>query len=123
MDDHAVPPDIPHVSRLNRLCARIRAGDRPGQVEVERELESGFGRLIGLEAELARARKRASDPVAPSVEDLMHQITELRDVLTELRTLSTAEEPPRIGYGFVLPGPRTKRPPSSTRGMPDPWRN
>jgi hypothetical protein len=103
MDDRAVPPDL---DPLHKLSARIRAGNAPTPMEVEHALEVGFGRLMALEADLARARKQpAAEPgTARGADDLQHQIEVLRDALVELRTLSTPTGPARIGYGFVLPG-------------------
>jgi hypothetical protein len=74
-------------------------------MDVEHELETGFGRLMGLEAELARARRHEVAGLEPAstIEELQHQITALRDALVDLRTVSGPPGPPRIGYGFVLP--------------------
>jgi hypothetical protein len=107
MDDDAVPPDIREVDPLHRLSARIRAGNAPASMDIEHALEVGFGRLMGLEADLVRARKlpAAQPGTASAVDDLLHQIEVLRDALVELRTLSSPPGPPRIGYGFVLPDP------------------
>jgi hypothetical protein len=105
MDDDAVPPDIHEVDPLHHLSVRIRAGNAPSSMEIEHALEVGFGRLMGLEADLARARKlpAAQPETASAVDDVLHQIEVLRDALVELRTLSSPPGPPRIGYGFVLP--------------------
>lgn len=104
MDDDAVPPDIREVDPLHQLSVQIRAGSAPTSLEIEHALEVGFGRLMGLEADLARARKLGAQPGAASaVGDLLHQIEVLRDALLELRTLTSPPGPPRIGYGFVLP--------------------
>jgi hypothetical protein len=79
----------------------------PERVEIDGALERGFGRLMALEAELQRVSNEASVPNGPQsrIDDLRDAITVLRDALTELRTLSSPSGPPRIGYGFVLPGP------------------
>ena len=99
------------------MVERIRAGDPPGDVEIEQALEAGFGRLIALEADLGRARKAGeSSAEASTADDLLREIEALRDVLTELRTLSSPSGPPRIGYGFVLPRQAgTRRRPGSFR--------
>jgi hypothetical protein len=100
------PPEKRVAEPLHALSVRMRSGNAPTTVEIEQALEVGFGRLMGMEAELARARKRAGvDPsAAAEVDDLLSQIGVLRDALVELRTLSSPPGPPRIGYGFVLPG-------------------
>jgi hypothetical protein len=105
MDDHAVSPGISDPEALQQLSIRIRAGDPPERVELDQALEGGFGRLIGLEAELQRTRDRVStsDGDAERVIDVEQEIAVLRDALTELRTLSSPPGPPRVGYGFVLP--------------------
>jgi hypothetical protein len=106
MNDHAVPPDIREVDPLHNLSARIRAGNAPAPTEIEHALEVGFGRLMGLEADLARVRKQpaAAPGTACGAGELEHRIEVLRDALEELRTLSSSSAPPWIGYGFVLPG-------------------
>ncbi len=114
MDDYAVPPEFREpreVLPLQEMAERIRAGNPPSSVEIERDLEVGFGCLMGLEAELARARRRVTAGEAPAflVDELQRQITALRDALVELRSLSSAPGPPRIGYGFVLPGHAERR--------------
>jgi hypothetical protein len=109
MDDYAVPPVPPEsreVGPLHEMSARIRAGNPASRVEVEHALEVGFGRLMGLEAELGRARGAVAagqEPASAGADDLQHQITVLRDALAELRTVSSPPGPLRIGYGFVLP--------------------
>jgi hypothetical protein len=122
MDDRAVPPESRDTESLRRMAARIHAGDRPGHVEIEQALEAGFGRLITLEAELGRARKAGlSGPDAKTAESVLREIEALRDVLTELRTLSSPPGPPRIGYGFVLPRQAgTRRRPGSYRAPGSP---
>lgn len=104
------------------MAERIRAGDPPGDAEIEQALEAGFGRLIALEADLGRARKAgAASADAPTADTLLREIEALRDVLTELRTLSSPSGPPRIGYGFVLPRQAgTRRRPGSFRAPASP---
>lgn len=99
------------------MSAQLRAGQHLDPHEVERALESGFGALIGLEAELSRvqravaaehagvqaAAERAGAHAAASA-DLKLRIDELREALTDLRTLAVAPGESRVGYGFVLPG-------------------
>jgi hypothetical protein len=120
MEDYAVPRRISKVDALKRMSMHIRAGDPPGTVEIEQALEGGFGRLIGLEAELLRIRERpsAGPEDATRLDDLQREIAVLRDVLTELRTLSSSPGSPRIGYGFVLPGSATTPPSSADPQMP-----
>jgi hypothetical protein len=123
MDNCPVPPDSRELDSLRRLSARLRAGDRPPQMEIEQALEAGFARMIALEAELGRARgatERVSEDAGAN--DLLREISALRDVLTELRTLSGPPGPARIGYGFVLPReaqarpyPPSRRPPGERR--------
>ncbi len=89
------------------MSASLRAGKRPDPAEVERVLETGFGALMGLEAALSRAQRRAAqDPKADGAEirALHARIIELRDALTDLRTLAGPPGESRVGYGFVLPG-------------------
>jgi hypothetical protein len=93
------------IQLLDRLSTSFRSGATPERLEVDEALERGFGRLIGLEAELQRARGNGSAPdesLSP-VADLEHSIAVLSCALTELRTLSSPPGSPRIGYGFVLP--------------------
>ena len=92
---------------LRGMAADLRAGERVNSPEVERRLEAGFGALIGLEAELARVQRAsrpepAAQPAASA--SLKHRISELRDALTDLRTLAVQPGESRVGYGFVLPG-------------------
>ena len=102
-----VPPRDDESDVLRDMAARLRAGERPNLHEVERRLEAGFGALIGLEAELARvqrasAREEAAARAAAGA-DLMHRIGELREALSDLRTLTVPPGESRVGYGFVLP--------------------
>ena len=90
------------------MAARLRAGRRIDPHEVERALEAGFGILIALEAELSRVQRAgaAQGREAPAVASasLKAQIDELREALTDLRTLAGPPGESRVGYGFVLPG-------------------
>jgi hypothetical protein len=128
--DNAPSPHADDVELLERMALRIRAGKSPApaQIEIEQALEGGFARLIGLEAELYRARRLrrgasreagrpedsasqpherdASDAGASPVADLEDQIESLRGALTELRTVSSPPGESRVGYGFVLPHER-----------------
>jgi hypothetical protein len=106
MDNDAVPPDRREIDPLHNLSLRIQAGNAPNQMEIEQALEVGFGRLMRLEADLARARTPGTGAPGEAAvgNDLQHQIAVLRAALVELRTLSSPPGPPRIGYGFVLPG-------------------
>jgi hypothetical protein len=115
MADNVVPPRVGDLSMLRGMSARLRAGQRLDPHEVERALEAGFGVLIGLEAELSRVQRaqRAGgtagapqDPeaLAAAGADLKARIDELREALTDLRTLAVAPGESRVGYGFVLPG-------------------
>jgi hypothetical protein len=119
MNDHEAAQVIEQVHAIENMSAQLRLGEAPGRVEVEGVLERGFGRLMGLEAELQRARGRspsgenaenaenaangANGANGEAVQELMGSITVLRAALTELRTLSSPPGPPRIGYCFVLP--------------------
>jgi hypothetical protein len=119
MDECAVPQEFRDLEPVRRMSERIRAGDVPAPAEIEQALEAGFGRLIGLEAELGRARRaEAPGPMSAVAEELLREISELRDALTELRTLSGPPGPPRIGYGFVLPGKEQTRRFSPSRRTP-----
>ncbi|HEY2319760.1 MAG TPA: hypothetical protein VGH67_15745 [Solirubrobacteraceae bacterium] len=117
-----MPQEFRDLEPLRRMSERIRGGDTPPQTEIEQALEAGFGRLIGLEAELGRARPaQAPGPMGAVAEELLREICELRDALTELRTLSGPPGPSRIGYGFVLPGKEQTRrfdPSRRTPGWP-----
>jgi hypothetical protein len=108
MDDYAVPPEFRaprEMVALREMAERIRAGSPPTVVEIEHDLEVGVCHLMGLETELARARRRAAGGEDPTsmVDDLQRRITALRDALVDLRMVSCAPSPPWIGYGFVLP--------------------
>jgi hypothetical protein len=94
------------IELFRSTSSRIRAGEPLARIEVEEALERGFGCLIQLEAQLQTARSAPPDagaPPRPSPEQLLRTIVALRNALVELRTLSSPEGPPRIGYGFVLP--------------------
>ena len=91
------------------MLAYLRAGQRLDSREVERALEAGFGALIGLEAELARAQRAGAAAERPearaaAIADLKARIDELREALTDLRSLAVPPGEARVGYGFVLPG-------------------
>ncbi len=105
MADEAAPSPVDHLAVVQGMSARIRAGEPVDPQRIERTLEAGFGALIGLEAELSRALRASRDGGGPaqSGDELIVRIGELRDALTELRTLAVAPGESRIGYGFVLP--------------------
>jgi VIT1/CCC1 family predicted Fe2+/Mn2+ transporter len=114
MADDVVPPDVDELSVLRGMLARLRAGERLDSHGVERALEAGFGALMGLEAELARAQRAGATGERPethaaAMADLKARIDELREALTDLRTLAVAPGEARVGYGFVLPGERHGR--------------
>lgn len=108
MAENVVPPRVGDLSMLRSMSARLRAGQRIDPDEVERALEAGFGILIGLEAELSRVQRAGAaegpEAQAVAVAGLKAQIDELREALTDLRTLAVAPGESRVGYGFVLPG-------------------
>jgi hypothetical protein len=120
MTDDVVPPRVDELSVLLNMLARLRAGERLDPHEVERALEAGFGALIGLEAALARTQ-HGTAPGADHrrIGGLQSDIEDLRDALNELRTLSSTEELPRIGYGFVLPVHARPAHPQSARCRPE----
>jgi len=100
------PPGVDDLDPILRMTARLGAARRTDPCAVERTLEAGLGALVGLEAELARVRRRAgADPAArrAATRPLQTRIIDVRDALTELRTLSALQGQSRIGYGFVLP--------------------
>jgi hypothetical protein len=106
MADNEAPPDAAELGVILSMSASLRAGERVDPQRVERALEAGFGALMGLEAALSRAQRRsreAPDAGAAEIAALHDRITELRDALTELRTLSGPSGESRVGYGFVLP--------------------
>lgn len=110
----AAQPHPEGVDLLRSISARIRAGQAPHPRETEQQLESGFGRLVALEAQLRSARDAGvgdDGSSAPRVPELERSLEALREAVTELRMVSSAGDLPRIGYGFVLPG----RPWSSRR--------
>ena len=96
------------------MSARLRAGQHVDSHEVERALEAGFGALIALEAELSRVQRAGAlgrpetvgrpEAQAAASADLRARIDELRETLTDLRTLAVGPGESRVGYGFVLPG-------------------
>jgi len=101
-----MPPEKRDVDPLRELSEQISSGNPPSSMEIEHALEVGFGHMMGLEAEFARACKRAAaDPgAAGEVDELRERIEVLREALVEVRTACSPPGPPRIGYGFVLPG-------------------
>jgi hypothetical protein len=106
MPDDVDPPDVAELGVILSMSASLRAGERLDPQRVERALEAGFGALMGLEAALSRAQRNsreAPDAGAAQIEELHHRITELRDALTDLRTLTGPPGDSRVGYGFVLP--------------------
>jgi hypothetical protein len=107
MHDHVAPPYVAELGAILSVSASLRAGKRLDPAEVERVLETGFGALMGLEAALSRAQRRSGqDPKGDGAEiSALHaRIIELRDALTDLRTLAGPPGESRVGYGFVLPG-------------------
>ncbi|MGZ4299569.1 MAG: hypothetical protein ACXVVK_21240 [Solirubrobacteraceae bacterium] len=107
MADDTVPPRADELSVLRSMSGRLRAAHRLDPHEVERALEAAFGALIGLEAELSRVQRRAVEQPeahAAAIAQLKVRINELREALTDLRTLAVAPRESRVGYGFVLPG-------------------
>jgi hypothetical protein len=105
MNDEEASQVREQVQVVKSISAQLRSGEAPGRVAVEGVLERGFGRLMGMEAELQRAHRDTSAPDGNGrdVAGLQRSIAALRDALTDLRTLSSPPGPPRIGYGFVLP--------------------
>lgn len=106
MPDDVAPLRVDELNALRSMAVRLRASARLDLHEVECKLEAGFGALIGLEAELARGRRRSpADPGqrTAATDQLQQRIIELREALTELRMLSAPPGQSRIGYGFVLP--------------------
>lgn len=108
MDERDASALKAHVELLELLASRIRADDVPPRLELEAALERGFGRLIGLEAQLQNSRRAesAADPGSSQVPELERSIAVLSEKLTELRTLSSSPGSSRVGYGFVLPDRR-----------------
>jgi hypothetical protein len=105
MDEPSATQFDEQIHLLEQLSARIRSGSNPERLEVDGALERGFGRLISLEAELQRVMKSAEDSgKAERTSEMRHAIEILREALSELRAQSSPPGPPRIGYGFVLPG-------------------
>jgi hypothetical protein len=107
MPDDFAPSDVAELGVILSMSASLRAGKCLDPPEVERVLETGFGALMGREAALARAQRRTGqDPEADGAEirALHAGIIELREALTDLRTLAGPPGESRVGYGFVLPG-------------------
>ena len=107
MPDEFAPSGVAELGVILSMSASLRGGKRPDPADVERVLETGFGALMGLEAALSRAQRRAAqDPKAAGAEirALHDRINELRDALTDLRTLAGPPGESRVGFGFVLPG-------------------
>ena len=107
MSDNLARSSSGQLDVLVSLSQRIRAAQPVDPHAIERELEAGFGALVGLEAELSRVQaldRTAPDTQAASIADLKCRIEALREALTELRTVAVPRGEARIGYGFVLPG-------------------
>jgi hypothetical protein len=107
MPDDFAPPDVAELGVILSMSASLRAGKRLDPPEVERVLETGFGALMGLEAALSRAQRRSGQNLkaaSAEIRALHERINELRDALTDLRTLAEPPGESRVGYGFVLPG-------------------
>jgi hypothetical protein len=126
MDEPPATQFDEQIHLLEQLSERIRSGNDPERLEVDRALERGFGRLISLEAELQRVMKGAEDSgKAERISEMRHAIEILREALNELRAQSSPPGPPPKGYRFVLPGSpspgsRTSadRMPPAVRGRP-----
>jgi cob(I)alamin adenosyltransferase len=107
MSDHVAPSSFGQLDVLASMSQRIRAAQPVDPHAIERELEAGFGALVGLEAELSRVQaldRAAPNAHAASIAELKYRIEALREALTELRTAAVPPGEARIGYGFVLPG-------------------
>lgn len=121
MDAHDVPRLSELIGRLQSMSESIRAGREPGRVEVEQALERGFGALVQLEARLQNVRRAGASGSEPSSEDVLeNSIGHLRDALTELQTLTSAETPPQVSYGFVLPEEKQPDDPNDPAGAGSP---
>ncbi len=102
-----LPSPSHQVKLLERLTASIRAGEsRPDRIEIEQELERGLALLMSLEAQISRARHDGTgsgDARGAPLREQEQLALQLRNAASQLRTLSRHDDPPRIGYGFVLP--------------------
>ena len=107
MPDDIAPPDVAELGAILSMFAPLRAGQRLDPNEVDCALEAGFGALMALEVTLSRAQRRSGhdpDADAAGIAAVHARIAELRDALTDLRTLAGPLGESRVGYGFVLPG-------------------
>jgi hypothetical protein len=101
---HSGPPS--ELRLLRALIDRCSGSSLPSQVDVERALESGLGRLMLLEGRLREQASRASG-ARPSRglcedHDLVDEIRALREAVTELRARTNAGES-ALAWGFVIP--------------------
>jgi hypothetical protein len=121
MDEHVLI-QVPHEAKfLESVSARLRAGEVIGQRELELALERGFGCLIGLKAELRRARDPARTEVSHAgVGELAYWITRISEALIDIRTASSTDGPARVGYGFVLPASPRSAAAREAEGQLDP---
>jgi chromosome segregation ATPase len=91
---------------LRALAKRFRGRFPPSTAEVQAALERAATALMTLEARLQKVQRRLAE--APSEEidgerqELVNQISSLRDAFKELRSSAEAVGSP-LAQGFVLP--------------------
>jgi hypothetical protein len=99
-------PTPPELKLLRALIERCAGSSPPSQLDVERGLESGLGRLMLVEGQVREQTSRAGRPrpgEAPCDDhDLAEEIRALREAVTELRMRTSAGESAPLAQGFVI---------------------
>jgi len=103
-------PASAEAAQLRELSARCRGGRPPPRENVEEALSQGFARLVMLEAELVRARRRGATAAEATdrlgVQALVKELEELRHALEQLRSQTSSPAP--LAHGFVFPARRKR---------------
>jgi hypothetical protein len=110
MSGRSTAPTAIDASALLALADQYGSRQPPPWIEVQEAMERGVGTLMGLEAVLDRVRRGrpAGRDEHRDQAELVHEIDQLRQALTELRAASEHDST-SLAQGFVLPGSRERR--------------
>lgn len=101
------------IEAIDCLRARLDSADPPSALEIDQALEQGFGRLMALKARLRELRaedSQGSPPNHETIDEMDDCVSQLAASLTALRVHTGPNRGARIGYGFVLPERRVRKP-------------